>query len=262
MKATELLNQQHRQIDSLFDQIEGAAGAEARRLVDDLATILVGHAMIEKETFYPACEADLGASAAIRQALEEHALALYALQKLLITDSSDERFLARVAVLRELVHHHVLEEDELIARVNLEMDEDRLEDLGERMEARYEEVQDQDVKAIVAREVQYEGQAQGQAQAPGTTRRRVAKKPARKAAAKPARPRKAPARAAKKRGAEKAGRKAPARKKAPQGRVENMGRGEQERSAKKGSRAVKGPASAESRRTSKSARKGRAQTAR
>lgn len=182
MKATELLRNQHQQVDTLFEQIEGAEGKESRPLIEELAAMLVGHALIEQELFYPLAEEGLGAANEIRRSYEEHALVEYTLQKLLRTESSDPSFHARVSVLRELVQRHVREEeDDLIPRVDREIDEDRLEDLGEQMEARFEEVVSKDVKTLLASEVRKA--------TPRTTTRGAAKKgaPRRGAVKQPAR---------------------------------------------------------------------------
>lgn len=182
MKATELLRNQHQQVEMLFEQIESAEGKESRGLVEELVTALVGHSFIEREIFYPVAEEALAAAVEVRRSYEEHALVEYMLQKLLKTDPGDPGFHARVSVLRELVQRHVREEeDDLFPRADREMDEERLEEIGEQMEARFEDLRRQDVEALLA--------GQLRRAMPRTTARRPAKKAAarRGAAQQPAR---------------------------------------------------------------------------
>jgi len=144
MKATELLRNQHQQLEALFEPIEGAEGKESRALVKELATALVAHLLIEGEIFYPVAEESLAATTEVRRSYEEHALVEFMLQKLLKTDPGDPGFHARASVLRELFQRHVREEeDDLLPRADREIDEGRLEELGKQMEARFKKIQGQ-----------------------------------------------------------------------------------------------------------------------
>jgi len=135
MKATDLLKQQHRTVEALFAKIE-AGEPEALK---DLASALAAHMAIEHEFFYPQSrEVD---EDAILEAFEEHAIAETALKRALAVDPEDESFDARVSVLKELIEHHVEEEEsELIPQVEKEISSEELEALGEKMEARFEQV--------------------------------------------------------------------------------------------------------------------------
>jgi hypothetical protein len=185
MKATDLLKEQHQEIDELFDRISVAESGDMSALRDELAANLVGHSAIEREIFYPASREALGASFQLQTAFEEHALVEYALQKLLMTEPSDESFHARVSVLKELVQHHVEEEErELLKQAEGTLSEQQNEELGARMEGRFEEVRESDVEALLASSV-----AQSM---PTSGRRAPAQKSPRKAAAKRAPMKRAP----------------------------------------------------------------------
>lgn len=135
MKATDLLKQQHRTVEALFAKIE-AGEPEALK---DLASALAAHMAIEHEFFYPESR-DVDEDA-ILEAFEEHAIAETALKRALALDLDDESFDARVKVLKELIEHHVEEEEgELFPQVEKELDHSELEALGKKMEARFEEV--------------------------------------------------------------------------------------------------------------------------
>ena len=135
MKATDLLKQQHRTVEALFAKIE-AGEPEALK---DLASALAAHMAIEHEFFYPSGqEVD---EDAIAEAFEEHSVAEFALKRALATDSEDEAFDARVTVLKELIQHHVEEEEgELFPKMEKALGSDELETMGLEMAQRFDEV--------------------------------------------------------------------------------------------------------------------------
>jgi len=53
MDAIELLDAQHRDVERLFSQLEGARGERKARLFRELADLLAIHATIEENHFYP-----------------------------------------------------------------------------------------------------------------------------------------------------------------------------------------------------------------
>jgi hemerythrin superfamily protein len=135
MKATDLLKQQHRNVEALFAKIE-AGEPEALK---ELASALAAHMTIEHEFFYPESrEVD---EDAVLEAFEEHSIAETALKRALATDSEDASFDARVKVLKELIEHHVEEEEgELFPEVEKAIDSAELEAMGAKMETRFQEV--------------------------------------------------------------------------------------------------------------------------
>jgi hemerythrin superfamily protein len=138
MKATSLLEKQHRQVESLFAKLERGK-ADAGSLVTELANALVGHMVIEEELFYPAAKAV--DRALVLESLEEHSVAAYALQRLIAADPADVSFHAKVATLKELVLQHVEEEERrLLPRVERGIDADDLDALGKQMKARFDRV--------------------------------------------------------------------------------------------------------------------------
>lgn len=140
MKATALLEQQHRKVRSLFKKLESGR-SEPGPILTELANDLVAHMVIEHEIFYPAVEAvdhDL-----ISEAFEEHAMGEIALKRLLQTDPEDENFAARVTTCKELIEHHVKEEEEeLFPKVEKKLGDERLEELGKLMKARFNEARE------------------------------------------------------------------------------------------------------------------------
>lgn len=138
MKATDLLKKQHRKVEQLFSKLEkGRVGLEA--LATELANELAAHMTIEQELFYPAVQRI--APELIAESLEEHAIAELALKRILHTSSKEkETFHARVVCLKELIKHHVEEEEEeLFPKVEKKLGEEALSELGKQMKALFEE---------------------------------------------------------------------------------------------------------------------------
>lgn len=135
MKATDLLKQQHRTVEALFAKIEAGDSSA----LQDLASALAAHMAIEQDIFYPAVsEVD---EDTVLESFEEHSVAEVALKRALATDPEDDSFDARVKVLKELIAHHVEEEEEeLFPEVEKSLGKAELERLGEDMEARFDEV--------------------------------------------------------------------------------------------------------------------------
>lgn len=149
MKATSLLEKQHRKVEAIFKKLEGGR-SEAAPLLTELANDIAAHMMIEQEIFYPAVrevKEDL-----VLEAYEEHAVAEFALKRLLETKPSDETFLAKVTTLKELIDHHVKEEEDvLFPKVEKEIEEKLLTELGKQMKARFEEVLEEGYEAVLTR---------------------------------------------------------------------------------------------------------------
>lgn len=149
MKATDLLKKQHRKVEAIFKKLEHGRGDKAP-LVIELANNLAGHMAIEQDIFYPAVvkvDRDL-----ISEGYEEHSLAELAVKRLLETDPDDAAFKARVVAAKELIEHHVEEEeDDMFKKVEKAFDDDALEELGKAMKRRFEEVYKAGYESVVPR---------------------------------------------------------------------------------------------------------------
>ena len=116
------LTDDHNRVRDLFKyfaQLEGAGPTDARiTVVEDICKELTIHAAIEEELFYPAARAAINDNELINEAEIEHAVLKYLMQQLIPANKSDERFLAKVTVLREYAKHHMnAEETEVFPRV-------------------------------------------------------------------------------------------------------------------------------------------------
>jgi iron-sulfur cluster repair protein YtfE (RIC family) len=149
MKATALLEKQHRKVKTIFRKLEKGRG-DALELLTELSNDLAAHMTIEQEIFYPAVK--LVDEDLIREAYEEHALAEVALKRLLATDPQSETFKARVVAAKELIEHHVKEEEEeLFPKVDKKLGDEKNAMLAKRMKARFDEVVEAGFEASVPR---------------------------------------------------------------------------------------------------------------
>ena len=141
MKPMDLLKKQHKEVKGLFKKIEKTDGARERReLMQQIVTALEGHTTIEEEMFYPAVREleTKKAEEMVNEAFEEHHVVKLVLAELPNVDPADERFEAKMTVLSELIEHHAEEEEKEMFKLANKIDEDELEDLGERMMERFE----------------------------------------------------------------------------------------------------------------------------
>lgn len=139
--ALELLIEQHDKVDDLIGQLEDddleptKKAAVFRELADNLAA----HASMEEKLFYPAVRAKQTQEILLESA-EEHLAIKRVLADLLETRLDDERFDAKLAVLKEEVEHHAREEEEdiLFPQVRKFFDKEELVALGSEMIALFE----------------------------------------------------------------------------------------------------------------------------
>src|ERR1700678_4460113 len=141
MKATDLLQKQHRDIEALLERLRGAGQGDERAIRQELAGTLVAHTVIEEEHFYPAVREAL--PDLILEAIEEHGLADVELARLLAAKIGDETFEAKASVLSEVVIAHIQrEEREVFKTADRELGDDHLSQLGDQMAQRFRQVMD------------------------------------------------------------------------------------------------------------------------
>jgi hemerythrin superfamily protein len=156
MNAIKLLETQHRHVEALFRQFEKAPNAFLKsKIFDRIASSLVAHDAIEREIFYPACEAALGKEEDILgESLVEHGLAEFSIFRADLNRETDD-FEKYVTVLEEVIEHHVEEEEEdLFPKVRRALGARKLEALGLRMEARFAEAIATDFRASLRANLQ------------------------------------------------------------------------------------------------------------
>jgi iron-sulfur cluster repair protein YtfE (RIC family) len=135
MKATSLLESQHRKVEMLFEKLESGR-SNREKLLEELANNLAAHMAIEQDIFYPAIkEVD---AEVVAESYEEHSLAEVALKRLRAAPD-EEQFKARLTALKELIEHHVSEEEEeLFPAVESALGDEMLEKLATKMEEQFD----------------------------------------------------------------------------------------------------------------------------
>lgn len=134
MKATELLKKQHKKVKDALTAMSESKKVDVKKL-RHVADELIAHMVIEEHLFYPAVkkvDEDI-----VTESFEEHAVARYELTRALAAKGADQ--VSRVKVLKELIEHHVKEEEEeLFPKVDRAFTKAANETLGARMEAMFE----------------------------------------------------------------------------------------------------------------------------
>ena len=152
MNVIELLKKDHETVSGLFKSFESAkeskAEDEMEELVQKICEELTAHATVEEELFYPAVESKAGedekAEDNVKEAHEEHALVKKLVGELEGMSSDDEQYEAKVKVLKDVVEHHVEEEEgQLMPRARKLLASEELEELGKQAEGRKEELRSQ-----------------------------------------------------------------------------------------------------------------------
>ena len=142
--AVELLTQQHREVEEMFERFEkmtDRAKVSKKKLADEICNALIMHTTIEEEIFYPATrEASEDTEDMVDEAVVEHASAKDLIAQIMEMDPDDDLYDAKVKVLSEMIDHHVKEEEkEMFPKAKqLKLD---MEALGQEMKARQQEIE-------------------------------------------------------------------------------------------------------------------------
>ncbi|MDB5707477.1 MAG: hemerythrin [Sphingomonas bacterium] len=140
--AIALLKADHRKVEELFGQYEGATGdGRKQKIAMQICLELTVHAQIEEEIFYPACEGKIEEDL-LKEAYVEHDGAKVLIAEIEAGGPDDEYYDAKVKVLSEQIEHHVEEEEKRMEgmfsqarKAGLDMDA-----LGDQLRARKEEL--------------------------------------------------------------------------------------------------------------------------
>jgi hemerythrin-like domain-containing protein len=147
MNAIEMLKEDHEKVKKLLNELTDTTPKDERKreqLLEKIEQELLVHTKLEEEIFYPAFRAagDEKHEVMFYEAVEEHR----AVEKLVLPDlkkikSASEKFSGRAKVLKELVEHHIEEEEEeLFAKSEKSMDAETLDELGKQMRQRKKEL--------------------------------------------------------------------------------------------------------------------------
>jgi len=107
----QLLANDHRKVEELFEAFENASGSSAKeKLVRQICTELKVHSQIEEEIYYPAIRGKVEEDA-LDEAYVEHDSAKLLINELEAAEPDESFYDAKVKVLSELIEHHVKEEE-------------------------------------------------------------------------------------------------------------------------------------------------------
>lgn len=154
MNASHLLKAQHKDVRDLFERIEAEDDEErCYALFEELAANLVAHDAIERELFYPESEKAMGMTDELGEALVEHGLVEFALYN--ADRAEDDDFKYKLSVLKEVVLHHVEEEEkEFLPKAEKAIGKERLEILGEAMEQKFQQELEKDFREPLTRNLE------------------------------------------------------------------------------------------------------------
>lgn len=140
--AIDLLKEDHKKVRKMLDELVATNGAKTReRLLAKISSELEVHTEIEEEIFYPAfrdAATKKDQKKLYYEAVEEHrAVSEMVLPDLAQTETDGLEFGGRAKVLRELVLHHVEEEEqEMFKMARQLLSREELVEIGEQMEER------------------------------------------------------------------------------------------------------------------------------
>ncbi len=111
--ALDLLHADHQRIDSMLADCErmsgpGASAADRSAMVSRVGALLIAHAQMEQQLFYPALGLD---AQQLELAIAEHAAVETLLQRLAEPDAAAQAYGSRIAELALQVREHVQKEE-------------------------------------------------------------------------------------------------------------------------------------------------------
>lgn len=111
--ALAMLRADHREVDRLLEQFEGADAPDKQELAQQIGLALTVHAQIEEELLYPAAREALDPDDAeiLNEPDVEHATIKRLVSEVEDATPEDQHFDALMKVIGEYVKHHVKEEE-------------------------------------------------------------------------------------------------------------------------------------------------------
>jgi hemerythrin-like domain-containing protein len=144
MDAISLLEEDHKKVKKLLTDLDSTTerGVKTREeLFTKVKQELQVHEAIEEEIFYPALKEHPKAKDLVLEAYEEHHVVDTVMAEIRDVPFDDETWGAKLTVMKENVEHHIEEEeDEMFKQARQVFSKDELVELGERMQARKDEL--------------------------------------------------------------------------------------------------------------------------
>ena len=141
MDALALLKSDHDTVRDLFSQFSDAKEAEdtgrMKQVQERIFAELEVHTSIEEEVFYPeAKEVGEEAEELVNEGVEEHHVVEVLMEEIAALSPDDDAWVAKMTVLIENVEHHAEEEEEeLFPQLREVFGDERLQRMGEKLQA-------------------------------------------------------------------------------------------------------------------------------
>jgi len=116
MNILDSIKQDHDRYKDQMQKLNQAKsmGQSQKDLFQRFSSDIDAHTKAEQQTLYPALEQHDKAKQHVLQGYEEHHVATVVLDELKSMQQMDERWMAKMQVLSELVEHHIEEEEDVI----------------------------------------------------------------------------------------------------------------------------------------------------
>jgi hemerythrin-like domain-containing protein len=146
--AITMLKSDHATLKRLLRELSETSERAVKQretLVSQIERELKTHAQIEEEVFYPAFQAaakNTEAEDLFYEAAEEHHVVDMVLPALKAANPKSHEFKAKAKVLKELIEHHIKEEEQQMFPVARQLyDDDQLRELGDMMQTRRDTIE-------------------------------------------------------------------------------------------------------------------------
>jgi hemerythrin superfamily protein len=134
VSAIELLKQQHREVDELFQRIKSTTGDERISLLGKVAEALTIHAALEEQFFYPFARQQ-GVDGLIDESFQDHAEVKQLISEILQVKQTDPRLEGLCLRLERMVTEHVSQEESaLFPKVQSLANEEDIDSMREDMQ--------------------------------------------------------------------------------------------------------------------------------
>ncbi|MDP8976516.1 MAG: hemerythrin domain-containing protein [Actinomycetota bacterium] len=133
--VTEMLKEDHKEVNALFQNYEGADAENRDRLVHEIIESLTKHSRVEEQVLYPFIRAEVPEGEQLMDESErEHQEAKEAMARLRELSPTDPAFDDAFQALRDGVQHHVEEEEsEVFPKLTQAVGDEALVELGSRL---------------------------------------------------------------------------------------------------------------------------------
>lgn len=143
MHAIDFLLSDHTRFRKLLAQLDKTSDEAVKSrsaIFHALKAELIAHETIEEEILYPVLQRFAQAEKIVKHSYEEHHVADLLLDELTRLPFDDDTWAAKAHVLKENLEHHLEDEEEEMFPKARTLLADQLQELGEEMEERKEEV--------------------------------------------------------------------------------------------------------------------------